>query len=332
MAVYRPSKDIELNAYTHPQTLTNNSPPVPYTQTPPPYHQQQYPQRGFHTPLLVVTLVFSIIAIVISILAIVITQLQVGNSNSNGITDTNAKSGINGTNGFHCYDTNQNHLCDQNEDINNDNVCDIYDCRGFNGTNGKDSASNNLTQVISKNGTSITLSNNGGEVTLNDDDSTNELQTLSKTGITISLSKNGSSIDLDEITTLQNQVTNLQNVIASLQSQISLITRIFAFVTFDGSACTPNCPILYSSNVNLVTRTNQGQFTINFATPTSDSNYLVSGNSIVNTVGTGRGCFISSADTTTPLTTSYAKIDVTIVDSNQGTYHDSPRIQVIFTR
>lgn len=43
----------------------------------------------------------------------------------------------NATDGFSCWDLNQNHQCDLlTEDTNNDGICSVLDCRGANGTSG----------------------------------------------------------------------------------------------------------------------------------------------------------------------------------------------------
>ncbi|HRI00600.1 MAG TPA: hypothetical protein PK006_06070 [Saprospiraceae bacterium] len=64
--------------------------------------------------------------------------------------------------------------------------------------NDADADVTNEIQTISKNGSDITLSRNGGTVSVNDADAdvTNEIQTISLNGTTLSLSKNGGSVNL----------------------------------------------------------------------------------------------------------------------------------------
>ena len=42
------------------------------------------------------------------------------------------------TAGLACYDLNANGECDEKEDVNGDDVCDAYDCRGSDGDQGPD--------------------------------------------------------------------------------------------------------------------------------------------------------------------------------------------------
>lgn len=61
-----------------------------------------------------------------------------------------------------------------------------------------DSDASNELQKLTKSGSNITLSNNGGSVSINDDDAnaSNEIQTLTKSGNTLSLSNGGGSVDI----------------------------------------------------------------------------------------------------------------------------------------
>ncbi len=69
-----------------------------------------------------------------------------------------------------------------------------------------DDATNEI-QILSKSGTSLSLSNGGGSVTLGDEDNGNELQTISKSGNTITLSDGGGSV-IDAVDDADNDPTN----------------------------------------------------------------------------------------------------------------------------
>jgi hypothetical protein len=45
-------------------------------------------------------------------------------------------AGLNGTDGLHCWDVNENQICDPVEDRNSDAFCNILDCRGDKGDKG----------------------------------------------------------------------------------------------------------------------------------------------------------------------------------------------------
>jgi len=68
------------------------------------------------------------------------------------------------------------------------------------GNNDADTDPTNELQVLSQNGSDITLSNNGGTVSINDPDAdpTNELQVLSQNSSDITLSNNGGTISIND--------------------------------------------------------------------------------------------------------------------------------------
>jgi hypothetical protein len=78
-----------------------------------------------------------------------------------------------------------------------------------------DTSSTNELQTITRNANNITLSKNGGTVSIadNDNDTTNEIQTISKVGDSIMLSKNGGKIkDSDNQTlTINGNKLNISN-------------------------------------------------------------------------------------------------------------------------
>ncbi|BDS15576.1 hypothetical protein [Aureispira anguillae] len=97
--------------------------------------------------------------------------------------------------------------------LNDDNPSNELQTLSINGSNLSLSNGNTITlptgnttpQVLSKIGNSISLSNGGGSINLNDDNANNEIQTLSFSGSTLSISGNGgNSVTLPSGGTLDN--------------------------------------------------------------------------------------------------------------------------------
>ncbi|MCB0334208.1 MAG: collagen-like protein, partial [Bdellovibrionales bacterium] len=63
-------------------------------------------------------------------------QGEVGPQGPQGPQGERGHGGHDGEDGFHCWDLNQNHIGDVNEDINNDGTVDTQDCRGPEGPQG----------------------------------------------------------------------------------------------------------------------------------------------------------------------------------------------------
>ncbi len=101
-----------------------------------------------------------------------------GTNGSNGVDGTNGSNGSNGTNGQACWDLDGNGVGDVNsEDVNGDNVVNVYDCAGTdgksgsNGSNGSNGANGQACWDLNLNGVGDIASedNNGdGFVNIND--------------------------------------------------------------------------------------------------------------------------------------------------------------------